>query len=90
MQPVIEEYSIAEAKSQLSRLVAKAHDHGVEIVINVYNKPMAKIVPIGEAEKKTGHSCLGILARYADPSRIELEDSAWEKAVKERHETDRH
>lgn len=86
MSTSTEEYGLAEAKAQLSRLVAQAHDHGIESIINVYNKPAAKIVPI-ETERKTAVSCRGMLAHYADVSKVEFEGDAWSRAVREHYET---
>jgi len=46
----METIGLFEAKTHLSELVARA-EQGEEVVITRHNKPVAKLVPIGEAER---------------------------------------
>lgn len=82
------EYGLAEAKAQLSFLVSQAQNYGIESVITVYNRPVAKITPIDKPQEKEPSS-RGILAAYADASKIALEEGAWERAVVKKYEASR-
>ena len=70
--------NVHEAKTQFSRLLARAHT-GEEIIIAKAGKPYAKLVPIAPVEKRTpGIAGGAVTNEFFDPlPGQELE--AWEK-----------
>lgn len=81
--PVVleKQVSIADFKARISEF-AEDIAKGNSIVVTRYNKPVFKAVPadaIGREPK-----CKGMLAAYADTSKISLEHDAWEQEAAER------
>ncbi len=70
--------NVQEAKSQLSRLLSRAHC-GEEIVIAKAGKPYAKLVPLAPlAERKPGLAKGAVGDAFFEPL-PEAELEAWEK-----------
>ncbi|WP_202871909.1 type II toxin-antitoxin system Phd/YefM family antitoxin [Kribbella pratensis] len=47
------QYNIHEAKTQLSRIIERV-EHGEEVVISRAGRPVAKVVPLPTARRRTG------------------------------------
>ncbi|MFK5927364.1 MAG: type II toxin-antitoxin system Phd/YefM family antitoxin [Desulfuromusa sp.] len=70
--------NVHEAKTQFSRLLARAHA-GEEIIIAKAGKPYAKLVPIAAIKKRTPGIASGtVTSDFFDPL-PEQELEAWEK-----------
>jgi prevent-host-death family protein len=75
---VVQIINVHEAKTQFSRLLARAHT-GEEIIIAKAGKPYAKLVPIAPVEKRIpGISSGAVTSKFFDPL-PEQELEAWEK-----------
>ena len=75
---------LAEAKAGLSGLVAQVERTGTPCIIMKYNKPAVMIAPLPQ-EAPVKPRAKGMLAAYADPSKIELEPLAHKMAVMEKY-----
>lgn len=75
---------LAEAKANLSGLVAQVERTGEPCVIMRYGRPAAVIAPFElTGPRKT--RARGALARYADLGKRDLESGAFGRAVAKRH-----
>lgn len=77
-------YGLAECKAHLSELVADAERAETSCIIMRYGKPAALLVPIPASPKPSGRA-RGSLASFANPSRREREEGAFERAMVEKH-----
>lgn len=59
------EFNIHEAKTQLSRIIARV-ERGEEIVISRAGHPVAKMVPLSRAVRRTGRGSLREILVLAD------------------------
>jgi len=60
------QYNIHEAKTQLSRIIERV-EHGEEVVISRAGHPVAKVVPLPSARRRTGWGSLsGRIALSSD------------------------
>jgi prevent-host-death family protein len=63
--PAQSQFNIHDAKTNLSRIIERV-EHGEEIVISRAGTPVAKVVPLGAAPKRTGRGSLTGLLRLDD------------------------
>lgn len=75
---------LADAKTNLSGLIAEVERSGEPCVIMRYNRPAAMIAPLPE-QHATSCKARGMLAAFADPSRIDREADAFRQAIMAKH-----
>lgn len=75
---------LAEAKANLSGLVAQVERTGEPCVIMRYGRPAAVIAPLEPTGPRRARA-RGVLAQYADPGKRALESGAFGRAVAKRH-----
>lgn len=75
---------LAEAKANLSGLVAQVERTGEPCVIMRYGRPAAVIAPLEPTGAQKARA-RGVLARYADLGKRDLESGAFGRAVAKRH-----
>ena len=59
------QYNIPEAKTQLSRIIERV-EHGEEVIISSAGRPVAKVVPLPTARRRTGWGSLADQICLAD------------------------
>lgn len=82
-----ERVGMAEAKVDLSGIVARVESTGTPCVIMRYNRPVAMIVPFPGTAPRTNRA-RGILASYANPDALALEEGAFARAMERKHAAD--
>ena len=75
---------MADAKANLSGLIAEVERTGEPYVIMRYNRPAAVISPVPQ-ERAPSRSARGFLHHLADPSKIPLEEGAMARALVAKH-----
>ena len=70
--------NIHEAKTHLSRLLARAHA-GEEIIIAKAGKPIAKLVPLSQGQERTPGIATGSVTKAFFEELPEKELGAWEQ-----------
>lgn len=73
--------SIADFRARIGEY-AEVVASGESLVVTRYNKPIFRVLPVSASGRKPVGR--GILAKYADVTRIPLEDGAWARDVEER------
>lgn len=69
---------VADVKKNLSQIVQSVQNGSDPVIIMRYGKPAAMIVPVpNESRMVPSHG--GMLRKYADPAKRELENGAWER-----------
>jgi prevent-host-death family protein len=59
------QYNIHEAKTQLSRIIERV-EHGETVIISRAGRPVAKVVPLAAARRRTGWGSLAGQISWAD------------------------
>ncbi|MDO4437451.1 MAG: hypothetical protein Q4B77_05825 [Coriobacteriaceae bacterium] len=75
-----ERVGLADAKANLSGLVARVEQAREACVMMRYNRPAALLVPLPEEAPRTAKA-RGMLSKYADPSKLSQEEGAFARAV---------
>jgi prevent-host-death family protein len=57
MNDAAAQYNMHEAKTQLSRIIDRV-EHGEEVIISRAGRPVAKVVPLPSAVRRTGRGAL--------------------------------
>lgn len=78
---------MADAKANLSGLIAEVERTGEPYIVMRYNRPAAVISPVPQ-ERVSSRTARGFFADYADPELAEQEQGAWERAVVEKYQHD--
>lgn len=69
---------LGKAKQDFFDLVAKVEANGGEVILTRHGKPVAKIVPIGEPQrKKVEFGCLKDLIKSKKEEDFSVESDAW-------------
>ncbi|GHT80024.1 hypothetical protein FACS1894104_5410 [Actinomycetota bacterium] len=78
----------SEVKARLSEITEEVNRTGRSVLVYKHNRPWVNITPAAQAPTQaTKDLPFGMLHKYADPTKWELEDDAWEAGVLERYAT---
>ena len=80
---------MADAKANLSGLIAEVERTGEPYIVMRYNRPAAVISPMPQ-ERSTQRTARGFFSEYANPGLVHLEEGAWERAAIENYLHDEH
>lgn len=80
---------MADAKANLSSLIAEVERTGEPYIVMRYNRPAAVISPMPQ-ERSTQRTARGFFSEYADPELMRAEEGAWERAAIENYLHDEH
>lgn len=80
----VQRVGMADAKANLSGLIAEVERTGEPYIVMRYNRPAAVISPIPQ-ERPAQRTARGFLHHLADPSKIPLEEGAMARALVAKH-----